>query len=78
MHNMPLGKFISFQGSGLSQHVDNRIMRQIEHLVNAGVKDTHEMRRHLTVQVKNEISAKDEIQQPPLNHRFYPKLSNNI
>ena len=66
---------ISTQGSGLSQPVDERIIRKIDQLVNVGVKDTHEMRRHLDVFVKNEIMSEDEIQPLPSNRRFYPKLS---
>lgn len=63
------------QGSGLSQPVDDRIIRKIDQLVNEGVKDTHEMRRHLNVHVKNEILSKDDIHPPLSNRRFYPKLS---
>lgn len=66
---------ISTQGSGLSQPVDERIIRKIDQLVNVGVKDTHEMRRHLDVFVKSEIMSEDEIQPLPSNRRFYPKLS---
>ena len=40
-----------------------------------GVKDTHEMRRHLNVYVANEILCKDEVQPSPSNRRFFPKLS---
>ena len=67
--------FISTQGSGLSQPVDERIIRKIDQLVNVGVKDTREMRRHLDVFVKNEIMSEDDIQPLPSNRRFYPKLS---
>lgn len=66
---------ISTQGSGLSQSVDERIIRKIDQLVNVRVKDTLEMRRHLDVFVKNEIMSEDEIQPLPSNRRFYPKLS---
>lgn len=62
-------------GSGLSQPVDERIIRKIDQLVNVRVKDTLEMRRHLDVFVKNEIMSEDEIQPLPSNRRFYPKLS---
>lgn len=67
--------FISTQGSGLSQPVDERIIRKIDELVNVGVKDTREMRRHLDVFAKNEIISEDDIQPLPSNRRFYPKLS---
>ena len=63
------------QGSGLSQPVDERIIRKIDALVNEGVKDTHEMRRHLNVYIKQQILSKDEIQPSPSNRRFFPKLS---
>ena len=67
--------FISIQGSGLFQPVDERIIRKIDQLVNVGVKGTREMRRHLDVFVKNEIMSEDDIQPLPSNRRFYPKLS---
>ena len=59
--------FISTQGSGLSQPVDERTIRKIDQLVNVGVKDTREMRRHLDVFVKNEIMLEDDIQPLPSN-----------
>ena len=40
-----------------------------------GVKDTHEMRRHLNVYVANEILSKDEVRPSPSNCRFFPKLN---
>jgi len=49
------------EGSGLSQPVDERIIRNIDQLVNVGVKDTREMWRHLDVFVKNEIISEDDI-----------------
>ena len=55
--------------------MDERIIRKIDQLVNVGVKDTREMRRHLDVFVKNEIMSEDDIQPLPSNRRFYPKLS---
>ena len=55
--------------------MDNRIIKRIGELVNVGVKDTHEMRRHLNVYVANEIFSKDEVQPSPSNYRFFPKLS---
>ena len=55
--------------------MDNRIIKKIGELVNVGVKDTHEMRRHLNVYVANEILSKDEVHPSPLNCRFFPKLS---
>ncbi|PFX20297.1 hypothetical protein AWC38_SpisGene15263 [Stylophora pistillata] len=62
------------EGSSLSQPVDDRIIRQIEKLVNEGVKGTHEMRTHLTVYIKNEILAEDEIQPSPSNHNVAEKV----
>ncbi|PFX29747.1 hypothetical protein AWC38_SpisGene5459 [Stylophora pistillata] len=62
------------EGSSLSQPVDDRIIRQIEKLVNVGVKDIHEMWTHLTVYVKNEILAKDEIQPSPSNQNVAEKV----
>jgi len=41
--------------------VDERIIRNIDQLVNVGVKDTREMWRHLDVFVKNEIISEDDI-----------------
>ena len=55
--------------------MDERIVRKIDTLVNEGVKDTHEMKRHLNVYVKQEILSKDEIQPSPSNRRFFPKPS---
>lgn len=55
--------------------MDERIIRKIDALVNEGVKDTHEMRRHLNVYVKQEILSNNEIQPSPCNRRFFPKLS---
>ena len=63
------------QGSGLCQPVDERIIRKIDALVNEGVKDTREMKRHLNVYVKQQILSKDEIQPSPSNRRFFPKPS---
>ena len=55
--------------------MDERIVRKIDALVNEGVKDTHEMKRHLNVYVKQQILWKDEIQPSPSNRRFFPKPS---
>lgn len=55
--------------------MDERIIRKIDELVNVGVKDTYEMRRHLSVYVTREIFSKENIQPDPSNRRFYPKLS---
>ena len=50
-------------------------LRKIDALVNEGVKDTREMKRHLNVYVKQQILSKDEIQPSPSNRRFFPKPS---
>ena len=63
------------QGSGLCQPVDERIIRKIDALVNEGVKDTREMKRHPNVYVKQHIVSKDEIQPSLSNRRFFPKPS---
>ena len=55
--------------------MDERIIRKIDELVNVGVKDTYEMRRHLSEYVTREIFSKENIQPDPSNRRFYPKLS---
>ena len=55
--------------------MDERIIKKIDALVNEGVKDTHEMRRHLNVYVKQPIMSKDEIQPSPSNCPFFPKPS---
>ena len=55
--------------------MDERIIRKIDTLVNEGVKDTREMKRHLNVYVKQQILSKDEIQPSPSNRRFFPKPS---
>lgn len=55
--------------------MDESIIRKIDELVNVGVKDTYEMRRHLSVHVTREIFSKENIQPDPSNRRFYPKLS---
>ena len=48
--------FITIAGySGLCQPVDKRIVRKIDALVNEGVKDTHEMKRHLNVYLNQQI-----------------------
>ena len=55
--------------------MDERIIRKIDALVNEGVKDTCEMKRHLNVYVKQQILSKDEIQPSPSNRCFFPKPS---
>ena len=55
--------------------MDERIIRKIDALVNEGVKDNREMKRHLNVYVKQQILSKDEIQPSPSNHLFFPKPS---
>ena len=63
------------QGSGLCQPADSRIIKKIDELVHEGVKNTHEMRRHIKSYVKNEILSEDESQPSPWNRRFFPKLA---
>ena len=41
--------------------MDEKIIRKIDALVNKGVKDTREMKRHPNVYVKQHIVSKDEI-----------------
>ena len=55
--------------------MDSRIIKKIDELVHEGVKNTHEMRRHIKSYVKNEILSEDESQPSPLNRRFFPKLA---
>ena len=55
--------------------MDERVIRKIDALVNEGVKDNREMKRHLNVYVKQQILSKDEIQPSPSNHPFFPKPS---
>ena len=61
--------------SGLSQPVDDRIIKKIEELVAEGVKDTYEMRRHLRVFLKNDLFCEGQELPPSTKHRFHPKLS---
>ena len=51
------------------------IIRKIDALVNEGVKDTCEMKRHLNVYVKQQILSKGEIMPSPSNRPFFPKPS---
>lgn len=66
---------LTLQAGGISQPVDDRLIKKIDPLVTEGVKNTNEMRRHLNVYVRNELLSKEQIQPSVSNRRFYPKLS---
>ncbi|EDO31541.1 predicted protein [Nematostella vectensis] len=65
--------FHDYKGSGLSQPVDTRIIKKIEELVNDGVKDTYEMRRHLKIFVKKKLFTENNAPSS-FNPRFFPKM----
>lgn len=60
--------------AGISQSLDEKIIKRIHKLVAEGVKEIYEMRRHLKIFVK-EVLFRDD--QPPqdTNRRYFPRTS---
>jgi hypothetical protein len=61
-----------FKATGISQPVDERIVKKIRILVGEGVNNVREMGRHIRQCVKNELFLGQELP-PCTNRRFHPK-----
>ena len=59
------------QASGINQAVDTRVITKIHDLVNRGVTDVDEMRRHLREFVRIEIFPGGEMP-PPTSRQYFP------
>ena len=59
-----------FQYGGMSQQVDERIIKKIHQHVGEGIRSVKEMERVIRLFVKNEIFSDDNL--PPQENRFFP------
>ena len=59
------------QASGINQAVDTRVITKIHYLVNRGVTDVDEMRKHLREFVRIEIFPGREVP-PPTSRQYFP------
>ena len=62
------------QVAGISQLLDNRIIKRIHEFVVEGVKEIGEMKRHLKIFV-NKVMFRGEQLPQDTNRRFFPRAS---
>ena len=63
---------IYLQHAGISQEIDQQLVKKIDELIQEGVSDVNEMRRHLKIFVKNEIFGEKNLPNAT-NFRYYPR-----
>ena len=64
--------FSFLQHSGLTQRLDENVIRKIEELVGEGVRSVDEMRRHLKIYIKDDLFRGKE-QPQHSNKRYFPR-----
>lgn len=64
--------FSFLQHSGLTQRLDENVIRKIEELVGEGVRSVDEMRRHLKIYIKDDLFRGKE-QPQRSNKRYFPR-----
>ena len=61
-----------FRLPSISQEIDLKVVKKINELVNEGVSNVNEMRRHLRIFVKSTLFG-DSDQPDPTNRRYFPR-----